>query len=182
MKNLFLTSLFIILLLLGCGQPDKMAFYKQDAAASKYPHAWQELLLLPEEYLPQGSLKHYKHPPYMSAYQENNPGFIDIKTFKDTSPEHDLSHLLLWYSASFFYQNKITHYMIMEFPTKEQAKAYVQRLKAPNNQNFNKILRYKTILFSFTLRDFKNNMIDKKSDKKSDAWIDKTISRIMEHL
>ena len=182
MKILLITFIFIGTFFIGCGQPDKMAFYKQDASVSKYPLAWQGLLLLPDEYLPQGALKHFNHPPYMSEYQKNNPGFIDIKKFKKVSPDHDLSSLLLWYSASFFHHNRITHYMIMEFPTEPQAKAYVERLKAPKGQKFNKILRYKSILFSFTLRDFKNNIIDKNSDTNSQAWIDTTITRIMEHL
>lgn len=182
MKILLITFIFIGTFFIGCSQPDKMAFYKQDISISKYPHAWQELLLLPSEYLPQGVLKHFNHPPYMSEYQKDNPGFINIQKFKEVSPDHELSHLLLWYSASFFHDNKITHYMIMEFPTPVQAKAYVKRLQTAEVNRLNKILRYKSILFSFTLRNFKNQLIDKSLDTNSQLWVEETIKRIMEHL
>jgi len=182
MKNLLITFIFIGTFFIGCGQPDKMAFYKQDAHKSKYPLAWQELLLLPDEYLPEGTLKHFKHPPFMSHYQKANPGFINLKQFKKEYPEHTLSTLLLWYSASFFYQNSITHYMIMEFPTELEAKSYVARLKTEKKNSINRILRYKSILFSFSLRAFNNRFLDKNSHLSVKNWVDLTIKRIMEQL
>lgn len=182
MKKIILTSFLLLLFFVGCGQSDKLAFYKQDANSSNYPHAWQELLLLPDEYLPQASLKHFKHPPYISEYQENNPGFIDLKKFRHDFPKHELSNLLLWYSASFFYPHQITHYMIMEFQTQELAKSYVARLKTEDRTKVNKILRFKSILFSFTLRDFNNKFLNKNNDDKSQRWIKETIERIGENI
>lgn len=182
MKKILYITLFATLFFNGCGPSDKLAFYKQDANASHYPQAWQHLLLLPDEYLPKGGLKHFNHPPYMSEYQKSNPGFINLDKFRQDFPQHDLSNLLLWYSASFFYQNKITHYMIMEFQNDLLAKSYVERLKTKNRAKLNKILRFKSILFSFSLRDFHNNFLDKDKDANSQAWVDLTIKRIMEHL
>jgi hypothetical protein len=182
MKHLFLISLFIMTLFTACSRPDKMVFYKQNANISKYPLAWQQLLLLPDEYLPEAAVKHFQHPPFMSHFQKSNPGFIDIQKFQKNFPKHDLGQLLLWYSASFFHKPYITHYMIMEFSNEIEAKSYVKRLTSNDPRKFVRILRYKTILFSFTIRDFKENLINKNQALLSETWINQTIKRIMESL
>ena len=72
--------------------------------------------------------------------------------------------------------------MIMEFSTPMHAKEYVKRLKPKDSQKFTRILRYKSILFSFSIRDFKERLLNKNQALISQAWIDQTIKRIMETL
>jgi hypothetical protein len=166
----------------ACSRPDKMAFYKQDATLSKYPQAWQHLLLLPDEYLPDAVIKHFQHPPFLDTFQNSNPGFIDLNLFRQKHPNHELGKLKLWYSASFFHKPYITHYMIMEFSSNKEAKSYVKHLKSKDPKKFIRILRFKTILFSFAIRNFKEELVNKKEALQSEAWVETMIQRIMEEL
>ena len=72
--------------------------------------------------------------------------------------------------------------MILEFPSEQEAKNYVPRLKSKDKKRLNKILRFKSILFSFTLRDFHNTILHKGSDLLVEQWINQTIKRIKENL
>ena len=182
MKKILLSILLIITFFTACSQPNKLEYYQQNPNHSKHPLAWQELLLLPDEFMDDSKLKHFEHPAFLADFQTENPSFVNLKKFRKELPKHELSQLRLWYSASFFKKPYIMHYMIMEFQTGEQAQDYVSYLKSPKNEKLNKILRYKNILLVFSLRNFKNKLIETETYPPAKEWIDKTIKKIMEHL
>ncbi len=182
MKNIVLLLFTIATLFTACSRPDMMAYYKEDPLQSNYPQAWQELLLLPQEYLPQAATKHLRLPVLMHPYQKSNPGFINLKKFQKSLPEHELAQLKLWYAATFFHKPYITHYMVMEFGSETQAKHYVPRIASADPSKYIRVLRYKSILFSFVIRNFSQEVVDKNQDLQSQAWVDATLKRIMEKL
>lgn len=180
MKKILLITLLIVTLFTSC--TNKMHVYGQNPSDSKHPKAWQALLLLPDERYPKSSVKHYVQPAFMSAYLKTNPGFIQFDLFNKAHKGHTLSQLSLWYSASFFYNQKIIHYMVMEFPTPVLAKAYVKRLLVKNKKGLQRILRFENILFSFTLSDFNNNILNRDDYPDIKAWIDEKIKTMTEQL
>lgn len=182
MKNSLLLLLFISTFFTACSMPNKMERLNQNSKHSHYPLAWQELLLLPQEYPENTAIKHFSRPAILADFIPTNPGFVSPKSFKKAFPKHPIENLHLWYTASFFHKPYITHYMIMEFRSEKDAQDYIPKLKRAKSKKYIRLFRYKSILFTFRIYDFNNKLIAKTKLPSTTQWIDKKIKQIMEKL